>query len=238
METKHRFYLIVLLSLILILSIFIFLQKLEKKYYKETQVVINNSIPAEPQIECKTNDRAECFSLHGYKGFRVCENGTFSQCYVGTADECFLSQNNLSTICCKNKDGKVYDCNGRTDFKSNEYVITKVNLQTALQQSKVGFSEYVACGFSELIPVEIYTPERYNSFTKFIRKDVICSSILNAKDFRSGTFIGLIPDVDHTIKLIEWRAYPATANILTQDDAIEKLNLSILIYTIEVNVIE
>ena len=228
MAAKNRFILASSLVALLLIVLFVFVFQAKKSYNE-------NNIP-EPQQKCLQSQRVECISAEGYKGFKICDNGKLSQCFAGSVGDCVLNQTQLSAVCCKDKDGKVYDCSEKKNFRQGDYVITKVNLQKALQQSGIGYSDYKACGFSDMSPVQTFTPKSYQHSTQFVDANVICSSVLYAKDYRDGTFTGLIPNVNGAFKLVEWRVYPSSAAISNPSDAKNQIGISKSIFSLEVNV--
>jgi len=192
---------------------------------------------SEQQPECKAGGRKFCTTDEGYTGFRSCEDGFYSEeCFVASLDDCATRKDELSNLCCKADDGDIYACNEKTTFKPGEYIILKVNLQKALEQSGLGINAYKVCAFSQLLPTETETPEHYKKHTEFSDDQIGCSSVLDANEFHQITINGIVPDTIGRAKLIEVRIYPETVDLTTAQLAKENIALSTLVFSFEVGI--
>lgn len=237
MEAKRKFNLAILLVIILILSLFVFLQQ-TKKSYTERKTPIN---PNEPYlVRCQPYQRTDCNSAEGYKGFRVCENGTLSKCYIASLDECALKKDQLSAVCCKSKDGNLYSCDDKKDFSSGEYIIVKTNLQMEMSNLGINLESYKTCGFSSLLTAESRVTEHFQKSSAFYdeQADVGCSILFYSKDFHQGAVSGIVPNTKGKTKLVEWRIYPGNLQLSNASEALSNIESSSSVFTFEVNVVE
>lgn len=234
MKPKTRFNLASLIIVMLILSLSIILMK-ERYNYKEK---IKSSLQQPPSAECSAHEKKQCTSSEGYQGYMSCENGTYSQkCFIASLDDCRVTKNQLSAVCCKASNGAVYDCNEKTDFKAGDYVILKVNLQEARRQSNTYMRFYKACLFSKLAAADSEIPDHYIKDTAFYNNEVGCSKTFNADDFHQAAASGFVPSANGRVLLSEIRLYPNTTVLNNGQDAVDNIVVSSLVFKFEVNVV-
>lgn len=235
MAAKRGFNLAILLVIIILLSLFVFLQQ-TKESYTERKTPIN---PNEPElIRCQPYQRADCISAEGYKGFRVCENGILSKCYIASLDECSIKKDQLFVVCCKSKDGNLYSCDDKRDFSPGEYIIVKTNLQMAMSNLAINLESYKACGFSSLLTAESRVTEHFQKSSAFYdeQADVGCSTLFYSKDFHQGAVSGIVPATKGKTKLVEWRIYPSNLQLSNASEALSNIDSSSSVFAFEVNV--
>ena len=232
MSVKRKFNLAILLVIALLILLFIFLQQARNSYTEK-------KTPSQLLQECLPHQRTEC-TTEGYKGFKVCEDGKFSKCFIANLDECHINPSQLYSVCCKSKDGILSSCNDKKEFTAGEYVIIKTNLQMALNKSGVKLDSYKACGFSNLVQVNSKIAEHYQKDTSFNdqKANIGCSNTFYQKDFHQGAAAGFIPQSKGKTRLVEWRAYPKEATVSSPSEALSQLSSSYSVFTFEVNVVE
>lgn len=225
MKAKKNFTLASSLVVVLLIILFVFLMQAKKSYTGQ-------------KIECQNNENAQCITPQGYTGYKTCENGAFSQCFVASLDDCPIKSNQLFSVCCKSKEGNLYGCNEKKDFNVGDYVIVKTNLQLALKNLGSDLDSYKTCGFSSLISGNSEVPEHYEKSTAFYdpNAQVGCSNIFYAKDFHQGSIAGFVPNAKGKIKISEWRVYPDTTELSEASDAIKNFGKSFPVFLLEVNV--